>query len=319
MFGIDPVDLQRLQLFHPFAFNKMASAVTSNARFVHYTSADTAMKIIQNEEVWMRKSTCINDFNEIEHGFHCLQLAYTEHKDRFVSVVDSLFPGLCKKIEDHFNGWLPSFRNSTYIACISEHDDSEDMNGRLSMWRAYGSPRGVALVLKSGPFLRPSDALQAYTSPVAYLSEKQFSDEFSSLIEGLEKGKSILSAMSEDELLGSLFEVFRMATLCTKHPGFAEEREWRIIYSPSMSESLRIKADLFTFDGVPQRIFKIPMQNVVEEGLYGIEVREVLDRIIIGPTNFAVEIKEALGVVLESKGVEQPLSMIWISDIPLRN
>lgn len=319
MLDIDPVDLQRLQLFHPFAFNKIASALTSNARFVHYTSADTAMKIIQNEEVWMRKSTCMNDFNEIEHGFNCLQRAYKEHKDRFVAIFDSLFPGLCKRIEDHFNGWLPSFRNSTYIACISEHDDKEDLNGRLSMWRAYGSPRGVALVVEGGPFLRPTDALQAYTSPVAYLSEMQFSEEFVRLLEGFEKGKAVLSAMSEDELLGSLFEVFRMATLCTKHPGFAEEREWRIIYSPSMGESARIKPDIFTFDGVPQRIFKIPLKNVPDEGLYGIEVPEVLDRIIIGPTDFAVEIKEALGVVLETKGIEQPLGMIWISDIPLRN
>ncbi len=319
MFDLAPIELQRIELFHPFAFSKMAKALAENLRFVHYTSADTAIKIIQNEEVWMRKSTCMNDFNEIEHGFNCLQRAYKEHKDRFVAIFDSLFPGLCKRIEDHFNGWLPSFRNSTYIACISEHDDSEDINGRLSMWRAYGSPRGVALVLEGGPFLRPTDALQAYTSPVAYLSEMQFSEEFVRLLEGFERGMTVLSAMSEDELLGSIFEVFRMATLCTKHPGFAEEREWRIIYSPSMRESLRIKPDLFTFDGVPQRIFKIPLKNVVDEGLYGIEVREVLDRIIIGPTDFAVEIKEALGIALETKGVEQPLGMIWISDIPLRN
>lgn len=319
MFNIDPVELARLQLFHPYAFKRMYDAVSNSARFVHYTSADTAIKIIQNEEVWMRKSTCMNDFNEIEHGFACLQRAYREHKDRFENIFNSLYPGLSKRIEDHFNNWLPSIRTATYISCISEHDDSEDYNGRLSMWRAYGKPRGVALVVDGGPFLRPSDALQAYTSPVAYLDGQQFSFQFEQLLSGFEEGNAILSSMSEDQLLASLFEVFRMAVLCTKHPGFAEEKEWRIIYSPSLNESLRIKPDLFTFDGVPQRIFKIPLQNIPEEGLYGLNVNEVLERVIIGPTEFAIEIREALGVVMESKGIKDALGMIWISDIPLRN
>ncbi|WP_165448589.1 DUF2971 domain-containing protein [Rhizobium leguminosarum] len=319
MFGIDEMQLAILQLFHPYAFNRTGAALATNARFVHYTSADTAMKIIQNEEVWMRKSTCMNDFNEIEHGFNCLNRAYKEHKARFENIFEPMFPGFCKRMEEHFNGWLPSIRNSTYISCISEHDSSEDINGRLSMWRAYGNPRGVAIVVKGAPFIRPSDALQAYTSPVAYLSEMQFSIEFQRLLDGFEKGKAIISQLTEEQLLGNMFEVFRMATLCTKHPGFAEEREWRIIYSPSLHESARIKADIFTFDGVPQRIFKIPLKNVEEEGLYGIQVHELIDRIIIGPTEFAAEIREALGIVLEKKGVDQALGMIWISDIPLRN
>lgn len=317
--GFNEQELTLLKLFHPFAFEKTMNALMTNARFVHYTTADTAMKIIQNEEVWMRKSTCMNDFNEIEHGFNCLQRAYREHRDRFNSLLEPLHPEFAKKLEERFNAWLPSFRNSTYISCISEHDDSEDLNGRLSMWRAYGSPRGVAIVVKGAPFLRPSDALQAYASPVAYLDEMGFSAEFSRFLDSLEQNAEIIGALGEEQLLSHMFEVFRMAVLCTKHPGFAEEREWRIIYSPSLSESARIKEDIFTFDGVPQRIFKIPLKNVADEGLYDIEVPELIDRIIIGPTEFAVEIKEALSIILQRKSVDQPLGMIWISDIPLRN
>ncbi|WLS03106.1 DUF2971 domain-containing protein [Shinella oryzae] len=317
--GLSTQDVALMQLFHPFAFSKMMVAATSGLRFVHYTTADTAMKIINNEEVWMRKSTCMNDFNEIEHGFNCLQRAYKEHKERFSAFFDPRFPGFSEKLEERFNSWLPSFRNSTYVSCISEHEASEDIIGRLSMWRAYGGPTGVAIVVNSAPFLRPTDALNAYTSPVAYLSEMQFSDNFSGLLNGFEEAEQLIDTLSEDSLLGHLFEVFRMATLCTKHPGFAEEKEWRIIYSPSLGESLRITQDIFTFGGVPQKIFKIPLKNFPEEGLYGIEVKELVERIIVGPTEFPVEIKEALAVALEAKGVEQPLGMIWISDIPLRN
>lgn len=317
--GVDAKELALLQIFHPHAFQRVAKALVGNLRFVHYTSADTALKIIQNEEVWMRKSTCMNDFNEIEHGFNCLQRAYREHKERFTAVFEPKFPDFSKKVEDHFNAWLPSIRNSTYISCVSEHDETEDLIGRLSMWRAYGGPVGVAIVVNSGPFLRPSDALQAYTSPVAYLNEMQFSAEYEKLLEGFESNIELIDQLDENQLLGRMFEVFRMAVLCTKHPGFAEEREWRIIYSPSLHESARIIPDIFSFNGVPQKIFKIPLKSVPEEGLFGIEVGQLVERIIIGPTEFPVEIKEALGSVLESKGIELPYGMIWISDVPLRN
>lgn len=36
----------------------------------------------------------------------------------------------------------------SYITCFSEHLESEDKYGRLSMWRGYGKGTGIALVLK---------------------------------------------------------------------------------------------------------------------------------------------------------------------------
>lgn len=44
-------------------------------RFVHYTSADTAKKIIEKEPVWMRQSRCMNDFMEVDYGIDCLKNA----------------------------------------------------------------------------------------------------------------------------------------------------------------------------------------------------------------------------------------------------
>lgn len=267
----------------------------------------------------MRKSTCMNDFMEIEHGFNCLQKAYADHKARFVALLEPIFPGFSTQIEERFNAWLPSFRTSTYISCISEHHDSEDTTGRLSMWRAYGGPTGVALVVRGAPFLRPTDALDAYTSPVAYLDAEQFSDQYKILLDNIESNLPYILKLSLEQLLAHFFEVFKMATLCTKHPGFAEEREWRIIYSPTLRESQKIKAGVVSISGVPQRIYKIPLKNVHEQGLFGIEVRELLERMIIGPTQFPIEIKEALMSVLNEKGIENPYDLIKISDIPLRN
>ncbi|MGV0818902.1 DUF2971 domain-containing protein [Martelella sp. AMO21009] len=317
--GLDEQDLSLFKIFHPFAFEKTVTALMSEARFAHYTSADTALKIIGNEEVWMRKSTCMNDFMELEHGFACLARAYAEHKDRFQSIFEAAFPNFASNIEDRFNAWLPSFRNNTYISCISEHDPSDDQIGRLSMWRAYGGSAGVALIVKSKPLLAPNDALNAYTSPVAYLNEEQFGRHFEEVLNGFEEHLNIILELGEQQLLARIFEVFRMAMLCTKHPGFAEEREWRIIYSPSFVESAHITPGIFTFNGVPQKIFKIPLKNIPEQNLLGIEIPELLDRVIVGPTQFPVEIKEAIGSVLAEKKIAEPYEMIHISDIPLRN
>jgi hypothetical protein len=42
------------------------------ARFVHYTSAESALSIIKSKHLWMRNTTCMTDFREVQHGFDIL-------------------------------------------------------------------------------------------------------------------------------------------------------------------------------------------------------------------------------------------------------
>ena len=42
-----------------------------------------------------------------------------------------------------FNNSWSDIRLNTYITCVSEHQDSEDKHGRLSMWRAFGGGTGT--------------------------------------------------------------------------------------------------------------------------------------------------------------------------------
>ena len=39
------------------------------ARFVHYTSAEAALSIIRGKRVWMRNTTCMADYREVQHGY----------------------------------------------------------------------------------------------------------------------------------------------------------------------------------------------------------------------------------------------------------
>ena len=315
---LTPEMMKVVAIFHPDTTNKVLAAHHGKTRFVHYTNADTAMRIIRNEEVWLRKSTVMNDFSELQHGFQCLQSAYSNHKDRYVAVVESIFPGLVKKLEDLFNVWKPVFEESTFMTCVSEHDADEDITGRLSMWRAYGGASGVALVMHGTPFHNVTDALAAYTYPVLYQTLQGFDARFAKLLDDLESNASLLQSLGEEAFKNSMFEVFRTAMLCTKHPGFKEEREWRIIYIPTFSTSKHSRRDIETIGGVPQPVCKLPLRNIPDEGLEGIEIREVIERIIIGPTQFPREIFEALSSSLIDRGLEQNDQRIVISDIPLR-
>lgn len=315
---LEPEGIKHAQVFFPLAFERSVKVAFGNHRFVHYTSADTARRIIENEEIWMRKSALMNDFRELEHGLDCINHALAVHRDRYRGFFESIWPGFCDELQERFNSWLPHMRDGTYIACISEHADAEDRTGRLSMWRAYCGRAGIALVVSGAPFVSVSNALKAYTSPVAYLREDGFAAEFEKFLAGIEGELQYVRSLTRERLIDSVFEVFRYAMLCTKHPGFQEEREWRVIYSPRLGVSDRIVEAVETIGGVPQLIQKIPLKDVPDEGLTGIQIPDFLDRIIIGPTDFPFEIGEAFASILEKKGVKEPWSKIVTSDIPLR-
>lgn len=316
--GFEQNQLSMFRIFHPYAFSKTMAAATSGTRFVHYTSADTAMRIFQTGEVWMRKSSCLNDFMEIQHGFECLNAAYKNQHDKFALTFERIFPGFVGKLEGMFNGWLPHFRSDTYIACISEHDSNEDEIGRLSMWRAYGGVSGVAIVMKGAPFLTPSDALKAYTSPVGYFDSTTFEHEFSVFLEGIQLNASIVQGLGEEAVLALVFGALRAAILCTKHVGFREEREWRIIYSPAYQKSDRIISDVQSIRGTPQPICRIPLKDFPDEGLVGIEIPKLVDRVIIGPTQYPQAIREAFITLLSNAGMTDAPNRVFVSDIPLR-
>ena len=54
----------------------MKRAGERQLRFVYYTTAATAERILRNAEVWMRNAMTMNDSMETRHGLKCLIDAY---------------------------------------------------------------------------------------------------------------------------------------------------------------------------------------------------------------------------------------------------
>ena len=108
-----------------------------HSRFVHYTTAEAALNIIKAKRIWMRSTTCMSDYREVQHGFDMLNGFFLDpsKKQRFTVALDDCSPNVATEAINLFNQWWRDIQFNTYDASISEHDDKEDLHGRLSMWR----------------------------------------------------------------------------------------------------------------------------------------------------------------------------------------
>lgn len=316
-----PADEARInRIFFPFMQRKMSAVVAARGRFVYYTTAETAVKILKSKQLWMRNTTVMNDYMEVDHGFNCLNPAYRGAPgERFRAALDGCFPGVAAELLKDFNGWLDSIRRETYLTCLSEHDDDEDQHGRLSMWRAYGGQAGVAVVINGEVMSISGHALGAYGSPVAYLDEKGFEAEFLTTVENIEREAAYVRSLGRDQVKSIAFNMLRFAVVCTKHPGFREEREWRVVASPIMHPSELVQRSVEVVRGIPQPVLRLPLQNRPKHGLVGLALPDLLNRIIIGPCEFPEVMLAAFRQLLAEAEVAEPEKKVAVSGIPLRN
>lgn len=293
--------------------------IANGGRFAYYTTAATANLIIENQELWLRNTTVMNDFTEVEHGLRCLIDAYRSTAGQQLQAeMDRCFPGISSEWGALFDSWIPIIRRNTYILSVSEHCKNEDLYGRLSMWRAYGGSAGVAFIFNGGPMLRPSDALKAYSSPVAYLAPDGVAEEMRKIAAGLSLHTEYVQQQGDKWLTDGMFEAFRFAAICTKHPAFLEEREWRVVSTQRLHVSERLKPTTELIGGVPQLLLKLKLEDVPEEGLYGLGMPQFLDRILIGPCEHPEVIAASLASQLKLRGIENPEEKIRITGVPLR-
>lgn len=294
--------------------------MAAGSRFVYYTTAETATNILKNRQVWLRSTTAMNDYMEVEHGFECLNAAYMgEAGQSFNRALDGCFPGLAEELRDFFNAWLPGIREETYLICVSEHLAEEDRHGRLSMWRGYGGDTGIAIVLNGDVILRESHAVGAYSSPVAYLTPAGFAEELQKVAENISVDAEYMKTLDRETVKNYAFNMLRFAVLCTKHPGFHEEREWRIVACPVMHPSELLALHVEVVRGTPQTVLKLNLEDHPDHGVAGLALPQLLDRIIIGPCELPVLALKAFRQLLTEAGVPTAEEKVFVSDIPLRH
>lgn len=315
--------VRKLQgIFMPYAVRKRTAMIEREGRFVHYTSAANALEIIKTKKVWMRNTNCMSDYSEIQHGFDTLNKFFSNapKRDSFLAALDSCIQGVGQEGLTLFNQWWNDIRFNTYISSMSEHWDDEDQHGRLSMWRAFtrGGAR-VALVLK----LPLADEMAAASlnlllSPVAYYTEAQVESELQSVINNIKANFEFLRAVDRRLVLATVFYMLVTSVICLKHEGFDEEEEWRLIYSPKQRPSPLILSSIEVIDGIPQMIYKVPLEGGAPD-LSAINIPRLLDRVIIGPSIYPWPMYEAFVAALTAAGVADAGARVCVSGIPIRS
>jgi hypothetical protein len=224
-------------IFKPHARKQRDDFYAKSKRLVHYTSADIALKIIKTKRLWMRNTTCMADYSEAAHGHQMLQNFFSDpaKRETFTAALDILAPGAATEAINLFVQWLPPIRLNTYISSIAEHEDGEDLHGRLSMWRAFGGTFArVALVFRVPFYSGGAEELNLMFSPVAYMNQDQFHAEINAVIENIKAAADFLRTLDRQIIIAQVFNMLLTGVTCVKHKGFEEEREWRAIYMPKV-------------------------------------------------------------------------------------
>jgi len=264
--------LMRLEsIFMPYATRQRRDLYPNDAshtRFVHYTSAEAALSIIKSKRIWMRNTTCMSDYREVQHGFEILNGFFSDEAKRnaFVKALDECAPGAAQEAITLFGQWWNDIRFNTYLASISEHDPKEDLHGRLSMWRAFGgNVARVAIVFKVPWYTEGSLALNLMFSPVAYLTEAEVHAEVHAVVENIRDNYDVLRSVDRSIIVGTVFAMLMAGVVCLKHEGFREEREWRVIYAPKRLASPLMESSTEIIGGVPQIVYKVPLDETVSD------------------------------------------------------
>lgn len=321
--------LERLaRIFMPLASRRRKERYPSegmSARFVHYTTAESALKIIETKRLWMRSTMCMSDYREVDHGHDLLLNAFRSpangsqsRYELFTRELGACVPGVAENSISMLDKNWDQIRYNTYVASLSEHDaGQEDLYGRLSMWRAFGGSSGRVALVISVPWFSPgAQLLKIIFSPVAYHTANQVATELDTVIQSVRENANFLSDVKPREWVSTMiYAMLLSAVTCLKHYGFNEEREWRVIHGAFPLFSNLMENEIECVAGVPQRVFKLPLEAKLSPEL---DFSNIFDRLIIGPTQYPIAMHGAFASKLAEAGIQDAAAKVFISDIPIR-
>lgn len=287
--------------------------------FAHYTSKNSAVSIISNEELWLKKTSEMNDISEVKHGVEYVTNHFMSCKrNKLWGIVDNIYTGLSDEIIKSYNAWYDDLYGETYIACFTAFEESSAY-GRLSMWRGYGRETPVALILNNSFLDADNNLYGIIITPVFYYTDDQvlsFFSEFNGIAQGLlNNGGANISR----EVVKSIFlQIFKTISFAFKHPGFSEEKEWRIVYRPSEASQGRLRKVISSDGTINNSFYRLPLSPNNSASIHGVSIRNNLDHVLIGPTSNLENTKSEIKHVLTKTGFQNLESIIRSSNIPYR-
>lgn len=292
----------------------------------HYTSLEVLEKIIQNNEIWFSNPLFMNDYQEMRFGIFegARLLSLLGQEPDTLTLV-----GGAKNLASISNGFQTALQNfdvnhsiDVYVFCLSEYDASTQPDGRLSMWRGYGANgQGAALVFNTR-FLTITPGSPLFIAKVEYASESERKDwmtaTFCLCLEVLSRAQ-----ITRESLFATGFHMFQLTlfyALLSKHPGFKEEQEWRLIYLPDRDVRglLKDRRTYLRRGNAIEPKLRFPIEPLKLEPRQTWTFDSILERIVLGPTHASPLAVNSARRMFQSLGKPEFANKIFVSGIPYR-
>lgn len=320
---------KKMAIFLPETAKRQQAFEERGGLFAHYTSANNVVNILRSKQLWMRNVQVMNDFSEIRHGIHQVsRFLESQHAEPLKNAISRCQPDAWEHATKRYEDWKNHLSHHTFLFCLSEHAESENDLGRLSMWRAYGGNSAKAAILIKFPFghIDTGIAYEINFSPALYFSELEILAHFKTIAESIDNNFSYVSSLGLDEITRMTFVILFTTSISLKHPGFREELEWRLMHVPGFFSPTIVKTDglplmrqsIELIESLPQSVYKIKLENDDEHKITGINITQIIEKIIIGPTEHPLVLYNALIAELKNVGFSNAEKIVTASQIPLR-
>jgi len=287
----------------------------------HYTSIETLQSMLKSNELWFSNPLRMNDLEELEFGLtkgidafrtssHLRRVFDDEDYSKFQKSIDFLRLNYQRKnLID------------TYVSCWSEQS-GDDVNGRLSMWRGYGAQgSGAAVVIDTSriELVEPSPLVIA---KVRYGTEDERLRMAMNLAESF--AQAVATARpSGGELVraaGHAVDRIILFGLLTKHVGFEEEREWRVVYLVDHDPS-GLLSDCLSYSvgssGIETKL-RFPFTPRAGVNADNVSWSNLVHRIILGPSHASELAQQSAHRMLTHLDKADLIPRTVASSIPLR-
>lgn len=271
----------------------------------HYTNASGIKGIAESRQLWASNAAFLNDSSEIVYIKTVLETVATELESEFEHELSHRFLRLIGPMFESIvlGGY------DVYLACFCEQDDL------LSQWRGYPSTGGGyaigfrTSVIAKDRMLRKvvydeatqREIVRTMLRPACrHLAESaDDSDEYleKALLTGLHYHAATLAECS----------------FCFMHPGFAEEREWRLIRVNMRQGDPPQRVNPSFRESATGLLPYLPLEFGRDD-----DEERPIHEVVVGPNAHPELAVRAAEQLLDSVGYASPVGLVRRSAIPLR-
>lgn len=294
-----------------------------NPLLAHYTSVPVLEQIMKSNEIWMSNPLFMNDLHELRFGLLQGRHCFINSKElENACETNEIYHRLINTFEQQFEDFHTNHALDTYVMCLTEHK-TLDNHGSLSMWRGYGAVGGGAAIIFDSSTLDMED-----TSATLIIDKVKYETNESRIEWIKSKILALADFLQQQPQSNEHIEVLvklwllrlKIFSLLTKHNGFEEENEWRVIYMSELDQEQKFHpmfSYAITSRGVePKLKLKIiPNTGVLEDD---ISLDKLVNKIILGPTNSSTLHENSIKKMLNLIGKNSIALKVISSDIPFR-